>query len=245
MAVIAVLAAMLLPVLSRARLTAKETACVNNHRQAVISLFMYADDGDEYFPIRKGDGGNWGYHPSSWNDQYSIINGISPLAWDMHETAELYLSAPHILACPVRGKDPEQSWPLANGGIWDGWYTGAKAFYAGYAWENNKYNDNDTDPGWLAPRKLGELADPTRVALASDAVQVPWWATPEVMRHRHLEGIDEDYLLTLVPDPNGFELEYDAPVGVGDGSVRKEASVRIFYQVGGTASEGFYVPDLR
>jgi prepilin-type N-terminal cleavage/methylation domain-containing protein len=50
-AIIAILAAMLLPALSRAKQRAHRTSCYNNVKQQGVALMMYADDNAEYFPV--------------------------------------------------------------------------------------------------------------------------------------------------------------------------------------------------
>src|SRR6266498_3398930 len=49
-AIIAILAAMLLPSLSRAKEKSKQTYCVNNLRQMGIATFLYADDNQDRLP---------------------------------------------------------------------------------------------------------------------------------------------------------------------------------------------------
>src|SRR5690242_7707743 len=49
-AIIAILAAILFPVFSRAREKARQSACSNNQRQIVIAAQMYAQDHDEMLP---------------------------------------------------------------------------------------------------------------------------------------------------------------------------------------------------
>ncbi|MFA6293422.1 MAG: type II secretion system protein [Victivallales bacterium] len=53
-AIIAILASMLLPALTSAKLAAKKSACVGNLKQFGMSLNLYADDYNDYFPVDLG-----------------------------------------------------------------------------------------------------------------------------------------------------------------------------------------------
>jgi prepilin-type N-terminal cleavage/methylation domain-containing protein/prepilin-type processing-associated H-X9-DG protein len=53
-AIIAILAAMLLPALSKAREKARTISCTNNQKQAMLTLFMYAQDWDDNLPGANG-----------------------------------------------------------------------------------------------------------------------------------------------------------------------------------------------
>ena len=50
-AIIAILAAILFPVFSQAKESAKSTACLSNNRQIGMGFMMYLGDNDDYFPM--------------------------------------------------------------------------------------------------------------------------------------------------------------------------------------------------
>ena len=54
-AMIAILAAMLLPVLGSARSRGQSAACLNNHRQLTLACLMYADDSRDTMPYNLGE----------------------------------------------------------------------------------------------------------------------------------------------------------------------------------------------
>jgi len=82
-AIIAILAAMLLPALSRAKLKAQGVQCMNNHRQLLFAWKMYVEDNGELLPYSKGGPYEWvgGYLdfsslPENWNPDVNIKTGL-------------------------------------------------------------------------------------------------------------------------------------------------------------------------
>src|SRR5438105_5126005 len=59
-AIIAILAALLLPSLSRARLKAQAVQCMNNGKQMMIAWRLYSEDNSDKLPTA------WGYAGSDW-----------------------------------------------------------------------------------------------------------------------------------------------------------------------------------
>ena len=75
-AIIAILAALLLPALSRAKGTAQRIACANNLRQIRLALGLYATDHDGRMPSREPFTNRW---PAQLQPNYS--NDACPFRW--------------------------------------------------------------------------------------------------------------------------------------------------------------------
>ncbi|MEI9961110.1 MAG: DUF1559 domain-containing protein [Limisphaerales bacterium] len=69
-AIIAILAAMLLPALSRAKQTAKRISCMNQMRQLGLALQMYVDENHGFYPPRV----NTNRWPSMLQDTYQKVS---------------------------------------------------------------------------------------------------------------------------------------------------------------------------
>ena len=65
-AIIAILTALLLPVLARAKTKARQTACLSNLRQIGLGFTLYLSDAADRFPDRRPLKTTLGYRP--WTD---------------------------------------------------------------------------------------------------------------------------------------------------------------------------------
>ena len=98
-AIIAILAAMLLPALSRAKVRAQTMSCLNNLRQAGLSVHVYGGDYNNYFPpnFSNSDPGSWvegqmgwGYSPENTNTLKMLNAALGP-----------YLKSAGVYKCPA------------------------------------------------------------------------------------------------------------------------------------------------
>jgi prepilin-type N-terminal cleavage/methylation domain-containing protein len=74
-AIIAILAGMLLPALSKAKERAQRASCMNNQRQWIISVMLYATDNEERFP--RGGSANAYWIDLSFRDTVHSNYGVS------------------------------------------------------------------------------------------------------------------------------------------------------------------------
>jgi prepilin-type N-terminal cleavage/methylation domain-containing protein len=106
-AIIAILAAMLLPALSRAKLKAQGIKCMSNMKQLILAFKMYADDNNGILFKNTYSGDGWvqgsmdfnGSNPSNWDPQTLLNPKIAVLG--------PYTQNPGIYQCPA-------DWTLVN-----------------------------------------------------------------------------------------------------------------------------------
>ena len=110
-AIIAILAAMLLPALSKAKLKATQALCISNEKQLTLAWIMYAGDNNDKLiglttPSYSAGSGYWRY--SDYNPAQPIPSGLNNQqihTWVLQQAykeASLYQYAPNlnVLHCP-------------------------------------------------------------------------------------------------------------------------------------------------
>jgi len=102
-AIIAILAAMLLPALTRAKLKAQGIQCMNNNRQMAMAWRMYTEDNRDTLPYASGDATTMANDPAAWCTGNLNFDANNRSNWDV---------TTDIMKSPL--------WPYCgnNAGIW-------------------------------------------------------------------------------------------------------------------------------
>jgi len=111
MAIIAILAAILFPVFSRAREAARKITCVSNARQIALGVLMYANDWNEVFPGLHNDDNDGAGHPV--NALIAAACALDPASgskchndekqWTLGDLVGPYLKNDDVYTCPTIG----------------------------------------------------------------------------------------------------------------------------------------------
>jgi prepilin-type N-terminal cleavage/methylation domain-containing protein/prepilin-type processing-associated H-X9-DG protein len=183
-AIISILAAMLLPTLSRAKEKAKRVVCLSNLRQIGIAVQIYAqNDGKDRLPAFKGDG---------------------PWLWDLPATMVTNLIASgmqrHVLYCPSGAAQDDDV-------LWINWVKSYQYYVTGYGWLTKHGTVSDTLVQRRLQVKLGQVTGAytlnlTDTELVVDAV-VSGWTPPDFTKAKG----------GWVKDHKTSHLERNLPVG--------------------------------
>jgi len=87
-AIIAILAALLLPTLSKAKLKAQGVQCMNNHRQLCLAWRMYTDDNNDQLLYASGDWPYTTHDPDVWVSGWMNFDPNNRSNWDVAQDIE-------------------------------------------------------------------------------------------------------------------------------------------------------------
>ena len=142
-AIIAILAAILFPVFSRAREQARKSACLSNQKQIGMALMMYIQDWDETFP---------------WWKIKCLFGDHNGLYWT--EQLMPYLKNTQILLCPSSRRQA-RGWSWASN-CWPGQH-GRTNINTDYGYANWLMYNYD------GPIKLAKIDDPANTIAIGDS----------------------------------------------------------------------------
>jgi prepilin-type N-terminal cleavage/methylation domain-containing protein len=155
-AIIAILAAMLLPALTKAKQKAQGIQCMSNHKQLLIAWRMYTDDNNDRLLYA------YSPDPPSPSAAFAWVTGIldyspSPQNWDINANiAKSPLwpycgKQPGIWRCPA-----DQSTVKVNGQVLPRVRSMSMSIWVG----GNQGTDGGWGPAWRVYTKLSQMLDP-------------------------------------------------------------------------------------
>jgi prepilin-type N-terminal cleavage/methylation domain-containing protein len=108
-AIIAILAGMLLPALSKAKLKGKQAACTNNDKQLGLAFKLYADDFNGFYPIQVA----WGVVGGATGTR-NLEGGLTLAA---NRPLNRYAGKEEVFRCPSDNGDARWDPPAATPGV--------------------------------------------------------------------------------------------------------------------------------
>ncbi len=162
-AIIAILAGMLLPALSKARDKARAIACVNQMKQVGTAVFMYGNDNNDYLPtynhntvLQGGFSSGWCAIPDLYLVSYLKLAEADKQAWGImyHEKAN------NVMRCPM-----DSLYPFKDGSkeYYPGSYapvlnsTGKVGLKTGSGWMECDGNGGQDNPPGVTYNRISKL----------------------------------------------------------------------------------------
>jgi len=199
MAVIAVLIGLISPTLGHIQDAARKVVCASNLRQIGLTLSMYRDDHDGFFPAARAEPGraadqvdpqlaHTGEHPDSWSG-FGWLVGTG------------YLSTPQVFYCPAHTGD------ITSEAYADAWMMLDQPIRTNYAYRAELVPSGDILD---RPQSFAEARSPSSI-LASDAFS-------NINEINHASGFNTLSLgldVAWRPDTNGRFQTIIAAAGAG------------------------------
>jgi prepilin-type N-terminal cleavage/methylation domain-containing protein len=239
-AIIAILAALLLPALTRAKLKAQGIQCMSNLKQLTLAWAMYPDDNNNSLPPNQNGGDGGGVNMPSWvngwedftvnnTDNTNLIKLANALIGPYcSRQTKIYHCPADIYTCTEGGGQLLRVRSMSMNGFVEGdAYKGRKSNPQGSIWYST----------WRAYTKLSDIVKP----VPSDLI---------VFADEHPDSINDGWMITNVTDPNSWE---DLPASYhgnacgfgmadGHGVIRKWRDGRTAVPVKKVQYNGFSAP---
>ncbi len=198
-AIIAILAAMLLPALSKAKTKAQGIYCLSNNKQLTLAWIMYADDNQNKLPPN-GNGGTTDFnlswvpgwlkfdanHPDNTNVNFLIKAKIGAYT----KSVGIYKCPADIYNCKMFGSLVPRVRSVGMNGFIEGGAYGSKA------------GDSTWYAGWWSYNKMTDIVKPAPANL---------W----VFVDEHPDSINDGWTIMNVTDPNSW---VDLPASYHNGA---------------------------
>ena len=157
-AIIGILAALLLPVLSRAKAKARDTQCGSNMRQIMLATKVYLDDHEGVMVplwVEKGasGGAGWTYDAATF-----VVQWPDHLWWPDKLRLDHYLPTPEIFNCPTLTRPATD----AHGGSGNDLFELDRSRHSGIGVENSSGGGSDYAyvDGSVRFVKFGDILSP-------------------------------------------------------------------------------------
>ena len=192
-AIIAILAALLLPALSRAKLKAQGISCMSNIKQLTLAWAMYPDDNNGMLPPNQNGGDGGGVNAASWVnggmsfdinhlDNTNLIKLANALIGPYcSKQTGIYHCPADVYTCSMYGKQVPRVRSISMNGFVEGDAYRGKKSGQGSIWFS----------GWRAYVKQADISRPAPSDL---------W----VFVDEHPDSINDGWMITGVTDPNSW-----------------------------------------
>ncbi len=200
-AVIALLAAVLLPALGRAKSKARRTVCTNNLRQINFTVRMYADDSSEAFPAPKNN-----FPPDAFTAYTKLMESYLGMKGALSERAKLFACPADTFSYDFNDRDSQ------------GLHLQSRFYYSSYAFNGGNFPMGKPPvllwPG-IAGRKLSSIRGPVETVLVSEFAALSPYSWHQPAGESHYNNAS-DMVSFVDGHVNFIKIYWDATKGISN-----------------------------